>query len=172
MQRRQAAKAAKDQLIRWKREQRREARREGEDAKRKARSQGHEIRSTLESFLFWFSFVFFRVIRIMSAAAQEAFRKEVDKTLPRRTIAGQNRRRYRDPAAAVKDEDSVLSQGDTPSGVKKQVPSVRDTAVQADLPQRSCRTDDPQQTKDESRKDHLQAPKEALNASHDQQPTA
>ena len=37
--------------------------------------------------------------------------------------------------AAVKDEDSVLSQGDTPSGVKKQVPSVRDMAVQVDQPQ-------------------------------------
>ena len=52
MQRRQAAKAAKNQLIRWKQEQRRETRREEEDAKRKARPQAHEIGSILESFLF------------------------------------------------------------------------------------------------------------------------
>ena len=47
--------------------------------------------------------------------------------------------------------------------------------MQADLPQRSPvtpRTDDPQQTKDESRKDHLQAPKEALGAPRSQQSTA
>ena len=48
--------------------------------------------------------------------------------------------------------------------------------MQADLPQRSPvtpRTDDPQQTKDKNRKDHLQAPKEALNASpYNQQSTA
>jgi hypothetical protein len=48
--------------------------------------------------------------------------------------------------------------------------------MQADLPQRSLvtlRTDGPQQTKDESRKDHLQAPKEALDApSCNQQSTA
>ena len=93
----------------------------------------------------------------------------------------------------------MLSQGDPPSGVKKQVPSVRDmavqvdqsqhipvkvpsgqpsgtpsvktTAMQADLPQRSPvtpRTDDPQQTKDMSRKDHLQAPEEALDAPRNQ----
>ena len=37
--------------------------------------------------------------------------------------------------AAVKDKDSVLSQGDPPSGVKKQVPSVRDIAIQVDQPQ-------------------------------------
>ena len=146
----------------------------------------------------------------MSAAAIEAFHKEVDisgslrlsSTLPRRTTAGQSRRTYRDPAA-VGDKDSVLSQGDPPSGVKKQVPSVRDmavqvdppqhaptkvppgrpsgtpsvktTAMQADLPQRSpvtSRTDDLQQTKDESRKDHLQAPKEALGTPRSQQSTA
>ena len=93
---------------------------------------------------------------------------------------------------AVDNTDTVLSQGDTPSGVKKQVPSVRDMAVQvdqpqhartkvppgqpsgtsavetvvmqADLPQRSPRTDDPQQTKDISRRDHPQAPEEALDA--------
>jgi hypothetical protein len=117
-----------------------------------------------------------------------------------RNDAGQNRRTYRDPAV-VDDEGSVFSQGDPPSGVKKQVPSVRDmavqvdqpkhvpvkvppgqpsgtssvktTAMQADLPQRSPRTDDPQQTKDISRKDHLQAPEEALDASpYDQQSTA
>ena len=33
-------------------------------------------------------------------------------------------------------------------------------------------TDDPQQTKDMSRKDHLQAPKEALDAPRNQQSTA
>jgi hypothetical protein len=46
--------------------------------------------------------------------------------------------------------------------------------MQADLPQRFPvvpRTDGPQQTKDESRKDHLQAPKEALDA-RNQQSTA
>ena len=63
----------------------------------------------------------------MSAAALEALRKE----LPRGTIVGQNRRTCRDPAV-VEDEDSVLSQGDPPLGVKKQVPSVRDMAVQVD----------------------------------------
>ena len=48
--------------------------------------------------------------------------------------------------------------------------------MQADLLQRSPvtpRTNDPQQTKDMSRKDHLQAPKEALDTSpYDQQSTA
>jgi len=133
----------------------------------------------------------------MSAAVLEALRKE----LPRGTTADQSRRTCQVPAVVV-DEDSMLSQGD-PSGVKKQVPSVRDiavqvdqpqhvpvkvppgqpsgtpsvktTAMQADLPQRSPvtpRTDDAQQTKDESRKDHLQAPKEAPDASYDQQSTA
>ena len=104
---------------------------------------------------------------------------------------------------AVNDEDSVCSQRD-PSDVKKQVPSVRDMAIQvdqpqrasvkvppgqpsgtsavetvviqADLPQRSPvtpRTDNPQQTKEKSRKDHLQAPKDALNPpSCDQQSIA
>jgi hypothetical protein len=173
----------------------------------RARSQVHEIRSVLESFLFWLSFIFFRVIRIVSAAAVEAFHDEVyvsrskrlSSTLPRGTTAGQSRRTYRDP---VVDEDTVLSQGDPPSGAKKQVPSVRDiavqadqskhiptkvppgqssrtplpqAAVQADLPQRSPvtpRTDDPPQTKDKSRKDHLQAPKEAPDApSRNQQST-
>jgi hypothetical protein len=33
------------------------------------------------------------------------------------------------------DKDSVLSQGDPPSGVKKQVSSVRDIAIQVDQPQ-------------------------------------
>ena len=96
----------------------------------------------------------------------------------------------------------MLSQGEPPSGVKKQVPSVRDiavqvdqpkhapvkvppgqpsgtssvktTAMQADLPQRpvTLRIDGPQQTKDMSRKDHLQAPKEALNTPYSQQSTA
>ena len=35
----------------------------------------------------------------------------------------------------VDNEDTVLSQGDPPLGVKKQVPSVRDMAVQVDQPQ-------------------------------------
>ena len=201
MQRRQVAKG---QTIRWKRDLRHLAAEEVSTAlqeqKReyRARSQAHEIGSLLES-LFWLSFIFFRVIRIISAAAQEAFRKEVEDTLPRGTTAGQDRRRYRDPTV-VEDEDSVLSQEDPPSGVKNQVPSVTDmaiqvdqpqhvpikvslgqpsrtplrqTAMQADLPQRLPRTDDRQQTKDMNRKDHLQAPKEALDApSYEQQSTA
>ena len=77
----------------------------------------------------------------MSAAALEAFHEEVDvgrslrlsSTLPRGTTAGQNGRTHQDPAV-VEDEDSVLSQGDPPSGVKEQVPSVRDMAVQVDQP--------------------------------------
>jgi hypothetical protein len=74
----------------------------------------------------------------MSAAAQEAFHEEVDvgrlsSTLPRGITAGQNRWTYRDPVT-VGDEDPVLSQGDPPSGVKKQVLSVRDMAVQVDQP--------------------------------------
>ena len=36
---------------------------------------------------------------------------------------------------AVNDADTVLSQGDTPLGVKKQAPSVRDIAIQVDQPQ-------------------------------------
>ena len=32
------------------------------------------------------------------------------------------------------DKDSMLSQEDRPPGVKKQVPSIRDTAVQVDQP--------------------------------------
>ena len=58
-----------------------------------------------------------------------------------------------------------------PSGT----PSVKTTAIRADLPQRSPvipRTDNYQQTKDISRKDCPQAPKEALDAPHDQQLTA
>jgi len=62
-----------------------------------------------------------------------------------------------------------------PPGQPSGTPSVRTTAMQADLPQRSPvtpRTDDPQQTNDMSRKDHLQAPEEALDASpYDQQST-
>jgi hypothetical protein len=104
----------------------------------------------------------------VSAAALEAFRKEADtsrrlrlsSTLPRRTTAGQDRRRYRDPTVAD-NKDSVLSQEDPPLGVKK-----------ADQLQRSPRTDNPQQTKDKSSKDHLQAPKEALDAPRNQQSTA
>ena len=67
----------------------------------------------------------------------------------------------------------MLSRRDPPSDVKKQVPPVTATTRQADLPQHSYRTDDPQQAKDKNRKDHLQAPKEALDAApYDQQPTA
>jgi hypothetical protein len=61
-----------------------------------------------------------------------------------------------------------------PLGQPSGTPSVKTTAIQADLPQRSPmtpRTDGPQQAKDMSRKDHLQAPKEALDA-RDQQSTA
>jgi hypothetical protein len=50
----------------------------------------------------------------MSAAALEALRKE----LPCGTTVGQGERTYQDPAV-VEDEDSMLSQGDPPSGVKK-----------------------------------------------------
>ena len=205
MQRRQA----KGQSIGWKRGLRHLAAKEVSTAlyeqrtQYRVRSQAHEIRSVLESFLYWLSFIFFRVIQIVLAASVEAFHEEVDigrlsRTLPRGTTAGQNRRTYRDPVA-VGDEDSVFSQGDPPSGAKKQVPSVSDAAVQvdqpqhartkvppgqlsgtpsvkttagqADLPQRSPRADDPQQMKDMSRKDHLQAPKEALEA-RNQQSTA
>ena len=48
----QRRRVAKGQLIRWKREQRRETRREEEDAKRKVKLQAHEIGSILKSFLF------------------------------------------------------------------------------------------------------------------------
>ena len=54
-----------------------------------------------------------------------------------------------------------------PPGQLSGISSVKTTAMQADLPQRSpvtSRTDNPRQTKDMSRKDHLQAPKEALDA--------
>ena len=96
MQRRQA----KDQSIRWKRDLRHLAAEKVSTAlqeqKREyqARSQVHEIRSILESFLFWLSFIFFQVIQIISAAALEAFRKEAEDTLPRGTTVGQDRRRY------------------------------------------------------------------------------
>jgi len=108
----------------------------------------------------------------VSAAAAKAFHEEVDigksvrlsSTLPRGATAGQNGRTYRDPAV-VEDGDSVLSQEDRPPGVKKQpegtgaytsfaeykptpgqpsrTPSVKTTAMQADLPQRLPRTDNP-----------------------------
>ena len=196
---------AKGQSIRWRRGLRHLAVREvsaalQEQRQYRARPQAHEIGSLLESFLFWLSFIFFRVIRIISVAAIKAFYEEADisrsprlsSTLPRGVTAGQNRRTYRDPAV-VENGDSVLSQEDRPPGVKKQpegteaytsfaeykptpgqpskTPSPQ-AAVQADLPQRLPRTDDPQQTKDKSRKDHLQAPKEALDAPRNQQSTA
>jgi len=108
-------------------------------------------------------------------AAVEAFYKDADisrslrpsSTLPRGVTAGQNRRTYRDPAV-VEDSDSVLFQEDRPPGVKKHpegtkaytsfteykptlgqlsgTPSVKTTAIQADLPQRApviSRADDP-----------------------------
>ena len=116
MQRRQV----KDQSIRWKRDLRDLAAEEvstalQEQRQYRARSQAYEIGSLLESFLFWLSFIFFRVIRIISAAALEAFHEEADisrsvrlsSTLPRGTTAGQDRRTYRDPV--VEDKDSVLS---------------------------------------------------------------
>ena len=65
----------------------------------------------------------------MSAGALEALCKE----LPRGTTVGQNGRTHQD-RAVVDDEGSVFSQGDPPLGVKKQVPSVRDIAVQVDHP--------------------------------------
>ena len=109
--------------------------------------------------------------------------------MPHRTTVGRNKRTHQDPA--VDNKDSMLSQRGPPSGIKKQVPSIRDiavqvnqlqqspivlgqpsgtpsiktTAIQADLPQHLPKTDDPQQTKDKSHKDHPQAPKKALNAS-------
>ena len=111
MQRRQVAK---DQSIRWKRDLRHLAAEEVSTAlqeqKREYRagSQVHEIGSILESFLFWLSFIFFRVIQIISAAALEAFRKEVEDTLLRGVTVDQNRRTYRDPAV-VEDGNSMLS---------------------------------------------------------------
>ena len=74
----------------------------------------------------------------MLAAALEAFYEEVDvgrlsSTLPYGTTVGQNRRTYQDPAV-IDDEGSVFSQEDPPSGIKKQVPSVRDIAIQVDHP--------------------------------------
>jgi hypothetical protein len=111
MQRRQVAKG---QSIRWKRDLRHLAAEEVSTAlqeqKReyRERPQVHEIGSLLESLLFWLSFIFFRVIQIILAAAQEAFRKEAEDILPCGTTAGQNRRTYRDPAV-TDDEDSVLS---------------------------------------------------------------
>jgi len=62
----------------------------------------------------------------------------------------------------------VLSQGDPFPDVKNQVPPVTVTAIQADQPQHSPiipKTDARQQTKDKSNEDHLQAPKEAQDAS-------
>jgi hypothetical protein len=98
MQRRQVAK---DQSIRWKQDLKHLAAEEvstalQEQRQYRARPQAHEIGFLLESFLFWLSFIFFQVIQIISAAAQEAFRKD---TLPRRTTAGQDRRKYRDPGS-------------------------------------------------------------------------
>ena len=137
---------AKSQSVRWKRELRCLAAKEVSTALQEqrreyqARPQAHKVGSILESFLFWLSFVFFRAIWIISAAAIEAFREEADtsgsprlsstlsSTLPRGTTAGQNGRKYQGPAA-VDDEDAVLSQEDRPPGVKNQVPSVTAIAI-------------------------------------------
>ena len=59
-----------------------------------------------------------------------------------------------------------------PPGQPSGTSAVETVATQADLPQRSSRTDDPQQTKDMSRKDHLQVPREALDAPYSQRSTA
>ena len=99
MQRRQVAKG---QSIRWKRDLRHLAAEEVSTAlqeqKReyRARPQAHKIGSLLESILFWLSFIFFQVIRIILVAALEAFHKEADaskslrlsSTLPRRATVG------------------------------------------------------------------------------------
>ena len=74
----------------------------------------------------------------MLAAAVETFHKEVDigrlsSTLPHGTTAGQNRRTHREPAV-VDNKGSVFSQEDPPLCVKKQVPSVKNMAVQVDQP--------------------------------------
>jgi len=117
----------------------------------------------------------------MSVAALKALRKN----LPYRTTAGQNRWTYRDPAvvedkdSVLSQEDLPLGikkqapsvrdiavQVDQPKHAPVNVPprqlsrtsSVKTTAIQTDLPQRlpvTPRTDDPQQTKDKSRKDYL-----------------
>ena len=123
----------------------------------------------------------------MLVAAVEAFYEEVDvgrlsSTLPRRTTAGQNRRTHQDPAAVPSVRDMAVQADQlkhtpvkVPPGQPSGTSSVKTTAMQADLPQRSpitSRTDGLQQTKDESRKDHLQAPKEALGVPHSQQSTA
>jgi len=134
----------------------------------------------------------------MSAAALEALRKD----LPHGTTAGQNRWTYRDPAvvedkdSVLSQEDLPLgikkqapsvrdiavqvnqpkhAPVNVPPGQSSGTSSVKTTAMQTDLPQRlpvTPRTDDPQQTKDESHKDYLQAPKEALDAPNNQQSTA
>jgi len=62
-----------------------------------------------------------------------------------------------------------------PPGQSSRTSSVKTMAMQTDLPQRlpvTPRTNNPQQTKDKSRKDYLQAPKEALDAPNNQQSTA
>ena len=123
---------AKSQSIRWKRELRRLAAKEvsttlrGQDKeigrkekdayRRKARPQAYKIGYALESFLFWLSFIFFRAIWIMSAAAVEAFREEVDisgslrpsSTPLHGTTAGQSGQTHQGPVAVVvEDEDAV-----------------------------------------------------------------
>src|ERR1700679_447140 len=61
-----------------------------------------------------------------------------------------------------------------PSGQLSRTP-LPQAAIQADLPQHlpvTPRTNNPQQTKDRNHKDHLQAPKEALDVPRNQQSTA
>ena len=82
----------------------------------------------------------------MSAAALEAFYEEVDvgrlgSTLPRGTTAGQNRRTYRDPVAvssvrdvAVQVDQPKQAPIKVPSGQLSGTPSIKATAMQADLP--------------------------------------
>ena len=83
-------RVAKGQLIRRKQDLRHLAAKEVSTAlceqktQYRARSQAYKIGSVLESFLFWLSFILFRVIRIMLAVALEALRKE----LPRKTTVG------------------------------------------------------------------------------------
>ena len=82
---------------------------------------------------------------------------------------------FRSRDMAVQVDQPKHAPIEVPPGQSSGTLSVKTTAMQADLPQRSPmtpRTDDPQQTKDESRKDHLQAPKEALGAPRSQQSTA
>ena len=79
----------------------------------------------------------------------------------------------RDMAVQVDQPQHARTQ--VPPGQPSGTSAVETVVMQADLPQHSPvtpRTDDPQQTKDMSREDHLQAPKEALDVHYGQQSTA